>query len=222
MSKYKPMYKVTIAGEVIGYVTDKNNVEQVIKEYIDNRDGNIAFVDIKEKPEYEFCLVDWNKNDSTDVVLQKIKDESEITYKLYAIKLNNESQQYVSTVEDAEQVVYELKEKFDGELDLNIGIEEIYKTDLDNINSIDMQVAKVNLDTKILENCGSAIDGIVLSAPISGSVTSRFGERWGRSHTGLDIGASTGTPIYACSKGTITFAGWNSGYGYLVIVDHGN
>ena len=64
--------------------------------------------------------------------------------------------------------------------------------------------------------------------PCSGSITSYFGYRntgiRGAStyHQGLDIANSYGTAIYAADGGTVTYSGWQSGYGYLVIVDHGN
>jgi len=53
-------------------------------------------------------------------------------------------------------------------------------------------------------------------------VTSEFGARWGRMHEGMDFGASTGTPIYASDGGTVTRAGWFSGYGLCVDIDHEN
>jgi len=54
-----------------------------------------------------------------------------------------------------------------------------------------------------------------------GTVTSEFGWRWGRRHEGLDIGMPTGTSVRAADGGVVTFAGYRSGYGYLVILDHG-
>ncbi len=36
-----------------------------------------------------------------------------------------------------------------------------------------------------------------------GTLTSGFGPRWGKTHDGLDVGASTGTPLYAMSGGTV-------------------
>lgn len=42
-----------------------------------------------------------------------------------------------------------------------------------------------------------------------------------KKHTGVDIGASYGTPILAANGGTVTLAGWNSGYGNCVVIDHG-
>lgn len=57
--------------------------------------------------------------------------------------------------------------------------------------------------------------------PTRGTITSRFGMRWGRMHNGLDIGARTGTPIKAADGGVVTYAGWKGNYGLLVEIDHG-
>ena len=65
------------------------------------------------------------------------------------------------------------------------------------------------------------------SWPCTGTLTSRFGYRSLRlsgsnNHQGIDIGNSYGTSIYASDGGTVTYAGWMGGYGYLIIIDHGN
>jgi murein DD-endopeptidase MepM/ murein hydrolase activator NlpD len=57
--------------------------------------------------------------------------------------------------------------------------------------------------------------------PVSGPVTSPFGMRWGRMHTGIDIGVPYGTPIRAAASGQVIYAGWMDGYGNLVFIDHG-
>lgn len=43
-----------------------------------------------------------------------------------------------------------------------------------------------------------------------------------RSHAGVDIGASEGTPVYSISDGKVVYAewGWNGGYGNKVVVQH--
>ncbi len=42
-------------------------------------------------------------------------------------------------------------------------------------------------------------------------------------HPAIDIAAGLGAPIYASDSGVVVFAGWsNWGYGYMVVVDHGN
>ena len=57
--------------------------------------------------------------------------------------------------------------------------------------------------------------------PVNGPVTSGFGMRWGRMHEGIDIGVGYGTPIHAAAAGRVVYAGWMSGYGNLVAIDHG-
>jgi murein DD-endopeptidase MepM/ murein hydrolase activator NlpD len=40
-------------------------------------------------------------------------------------------------------------------------------------------------------------------------------------HAGMDFSANTGTPVYATGNGRIKKAGWQSGYGKVIVVDHG-
>jgi len=55
--------------------------------------------------------------------------------------------------------------------------------------------------------------------PVSGRITQGFKTY----HRGLDIGAPTGTPVYAADSGYVVTAGWsNVGYGYMIMINHGN
>ena len=62
--------------------------------------------------------------------------------------------------------------------------------------------------------------------PTNGHITSLFGWRrspfgFGRDfHTGIDIAAPEGTPVYATAPGEVVCAGWSGGYGNLVRVKH--
>ena len=64
--------------------------------------------------------------------------------------------------------------------------------------------------------------------PTSGPITSPFGYRihpiFGTQiyHSGIDIGVDTGTPIVAADSGVVIEADWLGGYGYAVVIDHGN
>jgi murein DD-endopeptidase MepM/ murein hydrolase activator NlpD len=42
-----------------------------------------------------------------------------------------------------------------------------------------------------------------------------------RMHTGIDLNANPGTPIYATGNGVVESAGWDGGYGNTVVIDHG-
>ena len=57
--------------------------------------------------------------------------------------------------------------------------------------------------------------------PISGGrMSSVFGRRWGRMHKGIDWSTPVGTAVAASSSGTIARAGWASGYGYVIYINH--
>jgi len=62
--------------------------------------------------------------------------------------------------------------------------------------------------------------------PTHGRVTSEFGSRWGRQHSGIDIAPEQGTPVYAASDGTVVEARCSSAYcdgpGYLGLGGYGN
>ncbi len=58
--------------------------------------------------------------------------------------------------------------------------------------------------------------------PTRGRISSRYGQRWGRMHYGLDIAASYGSKIESADAGTISFSGYKGSFGYMVEIDHGN
>jgi murein DD-endopeptidase MepM/ murein hydrolase activator NlpD len=82
------------------------------------------------------------------------------------------------------------------------------------------QVAKDGLSR--LPKAGSGVSPSGFIWPVQGVLTSGFGPRWGRMHTGIDIAAPSGTPIHAAKAGEVIFTGWLGGYGNAVILDHGD
>lgn len=232
--KYKPAYAVTINGETIGYVENKEDFQNEINEQVLNKkDANVAFVSI-DNIEYSYEYVARNIINE-DTTLEKVKENSKSFYNVYEISdENNESSVYVNSLEEAEEFVNTLKEEYSN-LQPELKITTLYLEEEISYNAIKEAKAKI---TEKLEQEAEAkkqqeeqekrtVNGIYLAClPVTGNISSRYGSNESiRNHThkGLDISAPNGTSIKAVATGTVKFAGYNNGgYGNLVIIDHGN
>ena len=235
------MYKVSISGEELGYVEDKQALEETLKEEItESSDKTIEDISLNEQPEYELKLVSRTENTEEKEVVQELKEEVTVTYKYYEIAVQETVVDKVNTSEEAEELVNEIKEENNSE-EINLSIVEKYTQNEEEADTSDLEVAKANVQetvqTAIEEieqqkeeeerwNALPSINGIKLAVtPIEGRITSRYGvsSRIRKStHTGLDISAVTGTDIKVIADGTVISAGYSGSYGYLVKVDHGN
>jgi murein DD-endopeptidase MepM/ murein hydrolase activator NlpD len=75
--------------------------------------------------------------------------------------------------------------------------------------------------------CGTITDGAVgygsFIWPTNQHYLSGFDYSPEANHRGIDIAGDTGDPLYATDAGVIVYSGWNDyGYGYMVMIDHGN
>ena len=262
--KYKPAYKVTISGETIGFVNNKEKIERKIDQYINDTSGNIAYRKIDVMPEYELKLINRDKAIEEKAVILAVENATTTTYRAFAVTSDGEQKVIVATQEEAESIINDIKNGLAPEVDLKLGIIDVYSTELKvdskdvAMNTLnDFKVAKVTeYETKKAEEekiakqkaqkelaqkrakrmtfatsttINSApsgnLNGLALSTPVSGSISSRFGSRSSvrsSSHTGIDIASSAGTGIRAIAPGTVSFAAYKGTYGNLVIVDHGN
>ena len=239
---FKPIYGVTLNGEQIGYSKDKSKLQAKINKYMESGDGqsNVAFVQMEAMPEYKMCLLKRNIVTNDDEIFETVKKQGITYYNYYAISIGEEIKAYVSDFASAEEIVNQLKEKESTNAD-EIVITEMYETNLEEFSDVetvvaDLYVKKVELP-KVAKNSGKVNTsanlsyqsigiGLNLIRPISGTITSRFGSisrvRSG-AHTGLDIAASTGTPIKAAAAGTVTYSGnAGDGYGNYVVIAHAN
>lgn len=226
--KYKPMYEVKIEGTTIGYVENKKSLNEKIQENVENYSKeNIESAELTAIPEYELKLVNKSQDENEDEVIIALQNELEITYKYYEIASNNEVIENVKDEETAEKLVNEIKELSNNEVELTIN-EKTTKA-LEEIQIDDLEVAKENTVEKLNIDTTESIADIngikVATLPVTGTISSRYGvssKIRASTHTGLDIAATTGTPIKVVADGTITFAAYSGSYGYLVKVDHGN
>ena len=80
--------------------------------------------------------------------------------------------------------------------------------------AVDKVVVKGTQATQVASRGGRSTGR--LNWPVTGSISQSYGGR----HTGIDIAGPTGSSIRAADGGTVSFAGWQGGYGNFVIVKH--
>ncbi len=274
---YKVAYKVTLDGNVIGYVSDKDEFScMVTNQVLKQENDNMELVVLNSVPEYSATLVSANESTDESSIIKLLKLKAEVTYKLYAVTLDGEDKAYVDTMEEAQEEVNKLSEQYGEKIESEFGIREVYTNNsleyknmkyatiakLDDSIDADIkakeeaaaEAARIEAEKKAAEQAEARrkaaiqreeessssynyveteelndvdVNGITFAvAPVSGHISSRFGVNESvRNHThkGLDIAASNGTSISAVADGTVDYARFNSGgYGYLVIISHGN
>ena len=231
--KFRPAYSVSLNGEDIGYVGDEEKFKNEVNENIlTPSETNVAFVEL-DNVEYTFSLVSRNEINEDEVMLA-LEQSAQNVYRVYEVAdLNNEETKvYVNTMEEAEEIVSTLKEQY-SEIEPDLVINQIYLDNVDEVNEETIQLAKEELTNSLQEELeekqqidSRTVNGIYLAVvPVTGRITSRFGAVESirdHTHKGIDIAATRGTPILATASGKVSFAGWSSGYGYLVKIDHGN
>jgi murein DD-endopeptidase MepM/ murein hydrolase activator NlpD len=73
--------------------------------------------------------------------------------------------------------------------------------------------------------CGKVYQGAIGTGTFIWPTVSHVisGYNYSSIHPAIDIGGALGSPIVASDSGVVVFAGWsNFGYGYLIVIDHGN
>jgi len=128
------------------------------------------------------------------------------------------------------------KSYWQGEVAVQVKIINKLKSDRQAIESAELRLQQDSqrlqqlIIAKSLPNPGIVIVPGTgrLQYPTYGRISSPFGWRihpilgYQKFHNGIDFAAETGTPIYAADTGTVLMAEWYGGYGYAVIIAHGN
>lgn len=138
------------------------------------------------------------------------KDRNECDAFIEKIKTISPKQPY--TIEEKHQELNNMSKQED--LDLKLAaIEKEKVVRLAQISSRSISSRSGSVNTRRQNNINSIMASYIY-------ISSNYGMRNGRMHTGTDFAAAAGTDIYAWKNGVVTFAGWNGNYGYQVIIDH--
>lgn len=152
--------------------------------------------------------------ENTRVQLEKDKAEAEV--------LVADAQAKKAKVEDKESEQQVLLDQAIYDRDTS---ERMYEEIMAASQEVANMIRRSQMSSAGYSGAPAGIGGMIW--PISGPITSEFGWRThpifgtARFHSGLDIGGDYGMPIYAAAGGTVIYAGWISGYGNAVIIDHG-
>ncbi len=101
--------------------------------------------------------------------------------------------------------------------------------DAESAELLELRAARLEMDLQVYEAALKERARIPSIWPVEGESTDSFGYRGNpfggggsEFHPGQDIAAPRGTPVFAPADGTVTEAGWKSGYGQTIVIDHGN
>lgn len=131
---FKPAYRVIINGETIGFVTNKEVMEEKINAYMNDTNENIASRNLENLPEYKFQFVNRNLETSYEQVLTNIQKTTSTTYRAYAVNFNGEQKAIIANQDKANSIINELKSDINEEIELNFDVVEIY-SDTFNVSS---------------------------------------------------------------------------------------
>lgn len=210
---YNIGYIIQIDDEFIGYTNSKHKIEVLINEYLNDTENlNGGYIKMNKSIKYKLAIFFSSKEIEQKDIIYFLRNNSTRYYKMFVLE-NNGNKLFFLSSGDAHTIANDLNEFSSNE---NVCISEYYDTCL--ICSEEAEINKFVSDYK-----DSTINDYYYSfkKPIlRGTVTSRYGGRWGRMHNGIDIADSLGTEIYASQDGSVIFSGNAGAYGNLIKIEH--
>ena len=220
----QPCY-VAVDGECVALVRDEAVAEEVVDRVKDEyKNASTTSIEIEEQTTIENMELE-NGAEKPEIMTAREASEQIVNKQSITVKTTE-------VVEVEQSVAYKTIEKESDQL--NLGEVQVWQQGKAGLTRVTKKVVKENgviVSEDILEQ-----ETLVESVPeivISGTagfvqpldeftLTSEFGPRWGRQHSGLDLALPTGSPIYAAKGGAVSWSGYKDSYGNLVIIDHGD
>lgn len=216
---------VTVEGESIVLVENEETAEEVVDRVKDEyKNASTTSVKIEEETSIENMELE-NGDEKPEILTAREASEQIVDSQALTVMTTE-------VVEDVETVAYRIIEKKSDEL--HLGETRTAQRGQKGLTRVKKKVIKENgivVSENILEQ--ETIRACVPEIIVSGTaglvrpleefrLTSGFGERWGRLHSGLDMAIPTGSPIYAAKGGCVTCAEYSGSYGNLIKIDHGD
>ena len=194
------------------YVEDAENTSEFVDE-VEIRKGYFLKEKIKGEAEISEIVEALEVKTTASFVT-----ESEIPYETKRVKTDKKSVGYYAVTTDGEYGVSQssvVVEYINGkEASRRESSARVVKEPIDEV----ITIGTAPIKTTKQSNKSYVGFGFPLSKG-GYRISSYFGD--GRNHKGVDLCAKSGAPIYAVSGGTVVYSGYDSDYGYNVIIDHG-
>ena len=201
--KYKPAYKVTLAGEYLGVVESKEIVDNRIDKFLNDNSGNVAYREITAMPEYEYKLMSRNVKTEEAKVVAAVQGKVNTTYRYYAVTVDGETKGILNSEQEANEVINKIKSDLMEGVNFNIGMAEVFTNEKNTSTSVEVtntlnsiklakedaykkeqEQAKIAARKRMLAQArttvptsgvSGSLQGMNLVIPVNGTVTSRFG-----------------------------------------------
>ncbi|HTX37613.1 MAG TPA: M23 family metallopeptidase [Bryobacteraceae bacterium] len=162
--------------------------------------------------------------------LRRDADSLRARYQYLQTVVNQRNEQLASLQLFAKEVsvAFDIKQKLDGPTDISEGkLVPTFDESMEDYNYL-RNVNALSLPSRRSSRYSLPANATPDIWPVDGLIIGGFGMRMdpfsgeGAFHKGVDIRAITGTPVRSTADGIVIHAGWDmSGYGRLVVVDHG-
>lgn len=201
--KYKPAYKVTLAGEYLGVVESKEIVDNRIDKFLNDNSGNVAYREITTMPEYEYKLMSRKVETEEAKVVAAVQGKVNTTYRYYAVTVDGETKGILNSEQEANEVINKIKADLMEGVNFNIGMAEVFTNEKNTSTSVEVtntlnsiklakedaykkeqEQAKIAARKRMLAQArttvptsgvSGSLQGMNLVIPVNGTVTSRFG-----------------------------------------------
>ena len=233
---YTPTYRAKINNEIVGYFKTEAEFDEIF-EVISNEkkaDGVEVKVYLETDPVYELSYVRKSVLEEQNLYTE-VREFAKAEYTIYNVVVKENVEMTFTSKESAENYVNDLKKNTTG---VNIEVKSEQVAELNNIT--DTEKAKTIYDDlvsrykpvvkkKVYKATGGSGTYKGTSGNVSNNVNVNGGikptsgiytQYYSGSHRGIDIANKIGTPIYAYKAGTVVYAKWQNGYGYLIRIQH--
>ena len=243
LNTYKPAVKAYINGEFIGYFSNEQQFDEVYNDLVtekQNIDENVK-VYLESEPTFEQSYIRDSLLEEQNVYTN-LRAEIKTEYTIYELTVDGEQQMVFTSEDQADQYVEKLKAEV-SDINADVNVQKV--SELGDVTSTEradtiladivdrnkpVETPKVTVNKRKNTNTTNTVKTIgatsvqATGAGVWPTVNRRINCAYMgyAGHTGIDLGGSIGTAIYAYRTGTVTFAGWGTGYGLHLKVDHGN